>query len=224
MARILMIDTALQDAGVCISIDGKDPVLLKNDRQKEHAAWIQPAIKELTRLAGTTLDDLDAVAVSAGPGSYTGLRVGMATAKGLCYILKIPLISVNTLKIMAHAATKQLEGDKWYCPMIDARRLEVYTAIFNRDLDEIMPPVALVLEPGSFDNWLEKRHICFFGDGSPKYNNMLKSADASFVNVTASAADGLELAAGMYARREFCDLAYAEPQYIKAFYTPVKAK
>lgn len=219
-----MIDTALQDAGICLSANGNEPVVLKNDRQKEHAAWIQPAIKQLTLLTGTSLHELDAVAVSAGPGSYTGLRVGMATAKGLCYALKIPLISVNTLKIMAHAAIKQLKDDIWYCPMIDARRMEVYTAIFSRDLDEIMPPSALVLEPGIFDNWLEKKHICFFGDGSPKFNNMLKTAAARFEQVAVSAADGLELAAGMHARKEFCDLAYAEPQYIKAFYTPIKAK
>ncbi|MBZ5857936.1 tRNA (adenosine(37)-N6)-threonylcarbamoyltransferase complex dimerization subunit type 1 TsaB [Flavihumibacter profundi] len=219
MARILIIDTAVDIGGICLC-EGPEPIAeMRNDTQKEQAGWLQPAIAKLLKSEGTRLEELDAIAVSAGPGSYTGLRVSMATAKGLCYALSKPLIAMNTLRIMAISAKKQLQGELMYCPMIDARRMEVFSSLFDNQLVEILPPQALVLETNSFDHWLALGPICFFGNGAEKYKNLLKNDLAIFKKLPACVADGAVLAAEMYAKKEFSDLAYAEPFYVKAFYS-----
>src|SRR6476659_7610490 len=114
MAILLNIDTAVESASVCLSDDTRVMTLLVNSNQKDHAAWLHMAINNSVKNAGLSLKDLDAVAISMGPGSYTGLRIGMATAKGLCYALKIPLICINTLQMMAHAVKDM--GTEWICP------------------------------------------------------------------------------------------------------------
>ncbi|MEP7258055.1 MAG: tRNA (adenosine(37)-N6)-threonylcarbamoyltransferase complex dimerization subunit type 1 TsaB, partial [Flavitalea sp.] len=141
MALIIAIDTAVDTAGVCLSADSQALGFLENERQKDHASWIHTAIRTLMNEAGFSMSKLNAVAVTAGPGSYTGLRVGMATAKGLCYALNIPLITENTLKVMAYAVKQEYqqtltenEVPVLFCPMIDARRIEVFTALFNDKL------------------------------------------------------------------------------------------
>src|SRR5205814_5136447 len=145
MALIFNIDTALEIASLGLAEDGIMIQSIENDQQKDHAAWIHVAIKNLFEKTGKTIDQLDAVAVSNGPGSYTGLRVGLSTAKGLCYALNIPLITVGTLQVMALNAVQALAksdlqsadhggenelGDILFCPMIDARRMEVFTAVY----------------------------------------------------------------------------------------------
>src|SRR5215831_19352433 len=125
MPIILNIDTSVESASVCLSNDGDVVGLSVNNNKKDHAAWLHRAIQELVKNTGLTLSDLDAIAISIGPGSYTGLRIGLSAAKGLCYALNIPLISVNTLQMMAHAARK--EDVQFICPLIDARRMEVFT-------------------------------------------------------------------------------------------------
>ena len=142
MALILNIDTSTEKASICIASNGVSTALLENAQQKEHAGWIHPAIEELLEQTKYTLHDLEAIAVTAGPGSYTGLRVGMATAKGLCYALNIPLITENTLRAMALASRQAYDGkinleNILFCPMIDARRMEVFTALFNPALEEV---------------------------------------------------------------------------------------
>jgi len=126
---ILHIDTAVQTASVCLSKNEKSIGVKMNSSQNDHAAWLQPAIVSLLREHDVPMKNLAAIAVSAGPGSYTGLRVGMATAKGLCYALQLPLITLSTLKMMAVSALK--ENANFFCPMIDARRMEVFTAVFD---------------------------------------------------------------------------------------------
>lgn len=219
MARILFIDTAVEQGSICVSEDGRPVAALYNDAAKEHAGWLQPAIGSLMAGQDQHLHALDAVAVSAGPGSYTGLRVGMATAKGLCYALSKPLIAINTLTIMAHAAARQIGGGIWFCPMIDARRMEVFTGVYDAQLKEKMPPQALVLTETSYNPWLEQMPVCFFGNGAGKYKNLLKSSRASFEEVIVKVDDGASLAAEMYSRQVFADLAYAEPFYLKPFYS-----
>jgi tRNA threonylcarbamoyladenosine biosynthesis protein TsaB len=145
----------------------------------------------------------------------------MATAKGLCFALSKPLITLNTLEIMAISAARQIGRDSFLCPMIDARRMEVFTALYDRQMVELVGPQALILEQESFDPWLLKSPIVFFGNGAEKYKNMLKNANAIFRDLKVEVADSIELAAEMYARNEFSDLAYAEPFYIKPFYTPL---
>jgi tRNA threonylcarbamoyladenosine biosynthesis protein TsaB len=135
MALILNIDTATETGGICIAEEGKTLAMAVNPEQKDHASWLHPAVEKIMRDAGCGMKDLQAVAVTAGPGSYTGLRVGMAAAKGFCYALGIPLITENTLKVMALAAKEQAPGDGLLCPMIDARRMEVFTAVYQNDLE-----------------------------------------------------------------------------------------
>src|SRR5215211_2691069 len=166
MALILHIDTAVQTASVCLANDENIIDTLINPSGKESASWLHTAIQGLLDSNSYILQQLDAIAVSKGPGSYTGLRVGMAAAKGLCYALSKPLITINTLQIMAASANRS--STQLLCPMIDARRMEVFTALYDSSLNEIMPSINMILEKDSFAEWLEKYSVSFFGDGSTK--------------------------------------------------------
>ncbi|HWJ92592.1 MAG TPA: tRNA (adenosine(37)-N6)-threonylcarbamoyltransferase complex dimerization subunit type 1 TsaB, partial [Flavisolibacter sp.] len=191
-----------------------------NPVQKDHASWIHNAIRDLWIEAGITAGALDAIAVSAGPGSYTGLRVGMATAKGLAFALNIPLIAVGTLKMMAFAAKGK--SDALLCPMIDARRMEVFTAVFDADLNEVLKSTNLVLVENSFGSLLETHHIIFFGNGSNKFRPLMHHPHAFFQEISASALHMAFLSYSKFLKREFSDLAYSEPFYGKEFHSSVK--
>jgi tRNA threonylcarbamoyladenosine biosynthesis protein TsaB len=224
MALLLNIDTATETGSIALS-DG-DTIIdtMINEDQKDHAGWIHNAINELMKNAGRKLNQLEAIAVTAGPGSYTGLRVGMATAKGLCYVLKIPLITENTLKVMARAGIEHTgTGEKlWYCPMIDARRMEVFTAVYDGQLNEILKPQPMVLDEGSFAALLSQNHILFFGSGSIKFKNIVQNAQASFADIRYTANHLAYLAQTSFSGNNFTDPAYAEPAYLKEFYTHTK--
>jgi tRNA threonylcarbamoyladenosine biosynthesis protein TsaB len=139
MSLLLHIDTAVENASVCISKNGELIGIAENKNQKDHATWIQPAIQSLMKEAVYNLKELDAVAVSNGPGSYTGLRVGLATAKGLCFALNKPLITLSTLEVMTIAALNiPISNINYFCPLIDARRMEVFTAIYDISLKTIL--------------------------------------------------------------------------------------
>src|SRR5215208_5364975 len=138
MSFILNIDTALETASVSLANNGRMLQSLVSESQKDHASWLHPAIKILLEKQGIGMDQLVAVGVSNGPGSYTGLRVGLSTAKGFCYALNIPLITIGTLKLMAFSARD--EAEDLICPMIDARRMEVYTAIYTGEMAELIKP------------------------------------------------------------------------------------
>lgn len=222
MSLLLNIDTAIQTASVCLSKEGKSLGVKVNPTQKDHAAWLNAAIQELLQEYGYSLGNVAAVAVSAGPGSYTGLRVGMATAKGLCYALKIPLITVSTLKMMA-AAASHVTTDL-ICPMIDARRMEVFYAVFNRNLIEIISPQNSILAENSFQELLQKNTITFFGNGSNKLQNLIKSNQAHFEEIEVTAAHMSELSFQCLQEGNFADLAYSEPYYGKEFYSPAHNK
>jgi tRNA threonylcarbamoyladenosine biosynthesis protein TsaB len=216
---ILNIDTAVQSASVCLAENGNVIGLKINPTQKDHAAWLQIAIKELLEEKKRTFQEVSAIAVSAGPGSYTGLRVGMASAKGLCYALQVPLITINTLQMMA-AAGRDLSSSL-LCPMIDARRMEVFTAVFDTNLVEILPTSNLILEENSFKDLLEQHTITFFGNGSTKFKGITKSPNARFEEVNATAEHMVFLSFDRYTRSQFADLAYSEPFYGKDFYSPI---
>ncbi len=224
MALILSIDTATTTGSVSLSRDGKALQTLVNEQQQDHAAAMVLYVQQVLREQGVTASDLDAVAVSAGPGSYTGLRVGVATAKGLCYAWNKPLLAVPTLQMMAQGAKAAIQDENaWYCPMLDARRQEVFTAIYDAALQPVMEPQALVLEPASLDVWLTQKKIYFFGNGSPKWATMLPSIDnAVFVPYEMSAADMAPLAEQLFHQKAFADLAYFSPFYLKGFYFPQK--
>jgi tRNA threonylcarbamoyladenosine biosynthesis protein TsaB len=217
---ILNIDTAIDSASVCLA-DGDEIIgLLKNPSAKDSASWIQPAIQQLLSQHGLSLKELAAVAVSNGPGSYTGLRVGLSTAKGICYALNKPLITINTLKMMAVSA-QSLSTD-YLCPMIDARRMEVFTAVYTQTLDEIRSQANLVLREDSLADLLRNNTMAFFGNGSKKFKATLTNQNAYFYDIEIDAKYMCLLTKELYLQRRFADLAYSEPNYGKDFYTPIE--
>jgi tRNA threonylcarbamoyladenosine biosynthesis protein TsaB len=222
MALLLNIDTSTKRAGVCLSKDGKLLAMRENFEQKEHAAWLHVAVQELMAETGFGMRDLQAVAVTAGPGSYTGLRVGMAAAKGFCYALGIPLITEDTLRVMAFAASEQLPEADLLCPMIDARRMEVFTALYSRDLKELLPATALVIDENSLSDWLSDHKVSFFGEGSDKCKPIITAPSARFVEVGYHVGFLGSLSFLRYLQGEFTGLAYSEPAYTKEFYTHTK--
>jgi tRNA threonylcarbamoyladenosine biosynthesis protein TsaB len=219
MTYILHINTALDNASV--SLADKEHVIEErfSNSQKEHASFLQVAIAEITTLAGIALKNLSAVAVINGPGSYTGLRVGMSGAKGICFALSIPLIAVNTLEWMVAACKDEAD---LFCPMIDARRMEVFTAMYDYKKIEVAPPTAMILEPDSFKTDLQAKKVLFFGNGAEKFSVLTNHPNARFLPVFPGTKELAEIAWNLYQERTFADLAYAEPLYIKEFYTPVK--
>lgn len=222
MALILNIDTATGEAGICLAKDGEALAIASNPEQKDHAAWLHPAVENMLRETGYRMKDLDAVAITQGPGSYTGLRVGMAAAKGFCYALDIPLIAEGTLKVMAFAASKQASTEGLLCPMLDARRMEVFTALYSTDLVEIMPATAMVVDSTSFSDWLAKGKVSFFGGGSYKCKPIISAPGAAFIEVNYNSRYLGILSFLRYLHQEFTGLAYSEPTYTKEFYTHTK--
>ena len=227
MSLILNIDTSTETAGIFLSSDGQLLASALNPRQNDQAAWIHTAIDKLMRGAGYQMKDLKAVAVVAGPGSYTGLRVGMATAKGICYALDIPLIIENTLELMAASAIAQSKNLKIpqsaiLCPLIDARRMEVFTAVYDSTLVELLSPRAMVLDDASFDTWLTQSPVLFFGSGAAKWQQVCHHSQAYFEAVVFSGEQFVLRTYSKFLRNEFTVLAYAEPVYLKEFYTHPK--
>jgi tRNA threonylcarbamoyladenosine biosynthesis protein TsaB len=217
VAIILHIETAVQTSSVCLS-DGTTILGEKiNPAQKDSATWLHTAIRDLMKETRSEFSLLDALAVSSGPGSYTGLRVGMSTAKGLCFALQKPLITLNTLKIMAVSAAKHSKD--LLCPMIDARRMEVFTSLYTNTLEEKMTARPMVLDASSFHEILEKETICFFGNGSNKFKSLVSHENAIFMNLETTALHMMELAQMAYSKGNFANLAYTEPFYGKDFHS-----
>jgi len=228
MSLLLLIETATTSCSVALAEDDQIIALRELDQRNIHAEVITVFIDELIKQTGKNYTDLDAVAVSCGPGSYTGLRIGISTAKGLCFSLDKPLIAVETLSAMAHGfilrGTVPIEPSTLLCPMIDARRMEVYTALFDSTGKEVKPTSAEIIDENSFGNVLATQQVIFFGDGAEKckvalerYPNAL-FAD-SFVN---SARDIVIPAIQNLNKKAFVDVAYFEPFYLKDFIAGVK--
>jgi tRNA threonylcarbamoyladenosine biosynthesis protein TsaB len=218
MALILNIDTAVETASVCLSDNaGILDVQVNNDRQTQ-VSWLHPAIQKMISGQGFKITAIAAIAVTIGPGSYTGLRVGLSAAKGFCYALNIPLITINTLEVMADSVTNVNEG--LICPMIDARRNEVFTAVYTRDLEEVIQPCAMVINKNSFDNLLISSKITFTGTGIKKTRLSIIHPHAIFEDKTITAANMTRLSLKYFQQKRFSDVAYTEPLYLKEFYSP----
>jgi tRNA threonylcarbamoyladenosine biosynthesis protein TsaB len=217
MAILLHIDTAVDTASVCLSEDTNPIKLAVNDNQKDHAAWLHHTIRRLLQEAGMTVKDLHAVSVSIGPGSYTGLRVGLSAAKGLCYALGIPLITPGTLEIMA-SAVKNKEVDL-ICPLIDARRMEVFTGIYDSTLTEVKKPYAMIINESSFSEILASNKVIFCGNGRKKLQTVLSDNNAIFSTDIATAVDMCPISSRYFREKKFSDVAYTEPLYIKEFFS-----
>ncbi|OWK70801.1 tRNA (adenosine(37)-N6)-threonylcarbamoyltransferase complex dimerization subunit type 1 TsaB [Pedobacter sp. AJM] len=219
MAKILQIETATQVCSVALSIDGKTIILKEESGQNLHAANLTLFIEEVIRKAGLTYQDVDAVAVSKGPGSYTGLRIGVSTAKGLCYALEKPLIAIETLEMMA--AGFMMENPAYealICPMIDARRMEVYAATFDASLKLLEPTSAKIIDETSFADLLAQHQVSFLGDGAAKCAEALNHPNAVFHPSNFNSAQYMSaLAFNAFNQSCFEDVAYFEPFYLKDF-------
>lgn len=220
MAYILNIETATEVCSVTVSNDKKIIFEKEETKGPSHAVllgvFVNDAIKELR----SQNIQLDAVSVSCGPGSYTGLRIGVSEAKGLCYGLNIPLIAINTLKIMAYGILKNqsISEGTLLCPMIDARRMEVYDVLLNDKLEEIRPVSADIIDGNSFADFLKESRILFFGNGAAKCKDVLPEKNTMFLeDIYPKAADMIELSEKAYANKDFVDVAYFEPFYLKEF-------
>ncbi|MGG9961701.1 tRNA (adenosine(37)-N6)-threonylcarbamoyltransferase complex dimerization subunit type 1 TsaB [Ferruginibacter sp. SUN106] len=219
MSLILNIDTATETAQVNFARDGIVLQSLQNVSQKDHASFVQVAIQQLLQSAALSLNDVDAIAVTAGPGSYTGLRVGMSSAKGLCYALNKPLIALNTLEVLTVAAIQEINvaTSILYCPMIDARRMEVFTALYTQTLTSALQPCAMVLNEDSFTDQLQQNPIVFFGSGAAKWQAVCKHSNASFAVVSNVINAMAHLSDNYFQKQAFANLAYTEPFYLKEF-------
>lgn len=213
---ILNIDTAINKGSFCISNNCDVLFFEVNEKKNEQAGWLHYAVGAALQKTGMAPADLDAIAVSNGPGSYTGLRIGLATAKGLCYALKKPLICINTLQVMAKAVGE--EAVDLICPMIDARRMEVFAAFYDKELNIFQEPFAAVLSEGSFADILEKHHVLFTGNGSAKFQPLIAKNNALFTDKNIDARNMVPLSARFFKEKVFADVAYCEPYYVKDVY------
>lgn len=215
---LLCIDSSVSSASVALA---KGNILLGKKvcvEQKQHASFLQPAIKELLNESTISINDLSAIAVTNGPGSYTGLRVSMATVKGLCYALNIPLITLGSLDVMAFAAKEHLQSTDCLCPLIDARRMEVFTALYNKELKTLLAPQAMILTEHSFAEILTEKKITFFGNGAAKWQQLCTNENAVFETVDWDAASMISPVLNAFIKKEFSSLAYATPFYLKEFH------
>lgn len=212
---LLLLETATDICSIGISRGEELLSLVAIDERADHAARINELILDACRRAGCKLAEVDAVAVSKGPGSYTSLRVGTATAKGICYALDKPLIAVDTLESIARATKPPGNGKCLYSPMIDARRMEVYAAFFDQDFKVLQATHPLIIEPDVFDVYLEKGYsVVISGNGAAKCRPVLPSA-VRWQDVKCSAAHMVGLAREAFLKKDFVDLAYFEPFYLK---------
>jgi tRNA threonylcarbamoyladenosine biosynthesis protein TsaB len=229
MARILHIETSGKNCSVAVSKDSKILAHLRIEEERSHAAHLSQMIIDALATAEIKAKNLDAVSVSEGPGSYTGLRIGVSAAKGICYAANIPLIAIPTLEIMlAHlkreAEQKQMipQDADLFVPMIDARRMEVYNCIFATQKRIIREVQAEIIDKNSFASYLKTNTLVFFGDGSNKCQDVISHKNAIFVNgILPDAQYMIEIAEQKFAENQFVDLAYYEPFYLKAFQATV---
>lgn len=220
MASILLIETATGVCSIGLSRDGQLLALQQAEEPYQHARRITLLIEAVLREAGTELAALDALALSSGPGSYTSLRVGTATAKGIGFAIGTPLLAIDTLQSLALAARYEGDGEKiLYAPMIDARRQEVYTALYDGDNRLVSPTAPHILGPDSFSRWREQGYrIVVCGDGTAKCRELLGADHPGFLyreEVQCRAGNLLPLAEKAWQEGAFADLAYYEPNYLK---------
>ncbi|CAM4209065.1 tRNA (adenosine(37)-N6)-threonylcarbamoyltransferase complex dimerization subunit type 1 TsaB [Gillisia hiemivivida] len=215
MSTILCIETASTNCSVAIGVNGKLLALKEDyDSSYSHAERLHNFIKEILAENDLELSDLDAIAVSKGPGSYTGLRIGVSAAKGLCFSLDLPLISVATLTSLAN----QVENKGTIIPMMDARRMEVYTAVFDKDKNQIEDTSAKILDAESYKEYLDEQVVYFIGSGVEKFKKICEHPNARYIeDKLPSSSQMVSLATIKHKKSDFEDVAYFEPYYLKDF-------
>lgn len=225
MALILSIETGTDICSVALANDGELMALRESDEGRDHAKKVALFVDELLRETGVQPSDLDAIAVGKGPGSYTGLRIGVSFAKGMCYALDIPLIAIGSLDALTEVAREDydagildIEEEEWakakLCPLVDARRMEVYAEVFDNEGKALTDVAAEVVTEESFKEWRKDKFV-IFGNGAKKCTELL--SDAIFVDIAPSARGIVRLAEESFKAKKFEDLAYFEPFYLKEF-------
>lgn len=219
MATILCIETATKNCSVALSVNGKVIALQEDNPKNEpgkhfsHAEKLQGYITQVLVEANISKNDLQAIAVSKGPGSYTGLRIGVSAAKGLCYALDIPLLAISTLGSLASQVTGSV-----VVPMLDARRMEVYSAVFSSEMDQIRDIQAQIITQDSFNTYLNQGMVTFIGDGVEKFEAVCAHPNAVFIkNALPSASQMAQIAILKFTQNDTQDVAYFEPYYLKDF-------
>lgn len=221
MSTIIAIETSGKFCSVALIHEGLSEFNLEDEKEMNHASAIGPYVEACMREAKRREWPIDAVAVSMGPGSYTGLRIGLSMAKGLCFSLGVPLIGVSTLKLIAVKAMFRgfdWEGDEILVPMIDARRMEVYTAAYDFRLNTLLPPQPLIVTEDSYESLPADRQIYFMGDGAEKTKDVLTGENYHWLeNVNPKAYDMTALAEKAFRENDFIDVAYSVPEYLKEY-------
>lgn len=224
MAVILNLETSTSVCSVALSKDGAVVFNRQNFEGHSHATHLGTFVEEALAYCKSNHLPLEAIAISCGPGSYTGLRIGTSTAKGLCYALDIPLIAINTLEVLACELLFDFNIDEeaLLCPMIDARRMEVYSAIYDRALTAFKPVSADIIDETSYTEFLTNNKIIFFGNGAEKCKSSITHPNATFVADKHPLADHMiALSERAFSQEKFVDVAYFEPSYLKEFVATV---
>lgn len=216
-----MLETSTECCSVAVSRGNEIIAHRRTDEAKQHAAMLAPFVDEALKEAGLKVGDCDAVAVSEGPGSYTGLRVGVSTAKGLCFGSGKPLLAVGTLRILAMMGLGKAEI---IVPMIDARRMEVYSAVFDGEGRELRGTEAVILDENSFSDLLAEHKVLFIGDGVEKFKAVMHHPNALFESCCPIADAMVGPATEAYKKEKFEDIAYFEPFYLKEFVAGISKK
>ena len=218
MASILSLETSSKICSVAIHENGVMLAGAEVHTMYSHGSKLAPLIEDVKNLTGIDWNDISAIAISSGPGSYTGLRIGVATAKGLCYSLGIPLIAINTLDLLAFQMRNLVSSNTLLCPMIDARRMEVYCKVVDKELNEIVPVQSSIITEDSFKEILSDQTVVFFGDGAMKCQAVIRSNRALFVEgINAMASQLGVIANEKFIEAQFEDLVSFEPFYLKEF-------
>lgn len=233
MSLILCIETGTDICSVALARDGELLSLLESNEGKQHAQNLAVYVEEILRENDIEVEELDAIAVGKGPGSYTGLRIGVSLAKGLCYAASKPLIAVNSLESMVYVAEEDFEAgivdiddldSAVLCPMIDARRMEVYCQLFNAKAEPLTDVQAHIITPDSFVEERAKGSLVIFGNGSEKCKNVLKEGEVHYIEVVPSARGLIKPAFDKFLKADFEDVAYFEPFYLKDFVATTSSK
>lgn len=223
MSIILNIETSGSICSVAISKEGTIEYYLEDDAGMRHAEVLAPFVDKCMKELSRKEERLNAVAVSMGPGSYTGLRIGLSLAKGLTFSCNVPLIGISTLEILAVKAmfrNHEYTGTELLVPMIDARRMEVYTGIYDFSLKQIESPSPRIIEDNPYISYLNNRKLCFIGDGVDKLKNILNHKNSVFMgDLRPKASDMLALSEKYYRENKFIDIAYSTPEYLKEYKT-----
>lgn len=217
MALILNLETATKVCSVSLAKNGQEIRTVEISTEHfSHSENLNPFIESIFKNSEYQLKQIDAVAISAGPGSYTGLRIGASTAKGICYALDKPLLAINSLQSLANLI--QNKTDYFLCPLFDAMRMEVYAAIFNEELNIELATSAVVVESKSFESFLAQKKVLFFGPGAAKCQSLIQHPNAVFDLSTQVSAKGMiHLSENKFGQNDFEDVAYFEPFYLKEF-------